>query len=238
MICQAHVAQPHVRGQPPRRETISAVSNTTSAIDAAGEAADQEADHWPCGRFRLRAVVGVVVVVVRFCGAALRPVEHDPESLLAAERLDRALHEIVRRRAGLDDQDGAVDHRASRLASGSRPTGGVSMITQSNMSRASSRSRRMRADVSPAIGSEFGRPGRQQRQPLRDLADLHGARRRGGQPLGQPGGVVDLEHLVQRRAPQVGIDQQHGALVGFAERQRQIRGGQRLAFPWNGAERS
>jgi hypothetical protein len=47
---------------------------------------------------------------------------------------------------------------ASRFASGSRPTGGVSMMTQSKASRASLITRRMRLDVRPAIGSELGRP--------------------------------------------------------------------------------
>ena len=47
---------------------------------------------------------------------------------------------------------------ASRCASGSSITGGVSRMTQSNVCRASSSSRRMRSDVRPAIGSELGRP--------------------------------------------------------------------------------
>ena len=52
----------------------------------------------------------------------------------------------------------------------------------------------------------------------------------GFQAIGQPGTIVDAEECVQHRPPEVGVDQEHLSLVGFAERERQVGRGQRLAF--------
>ena len=82
-----------------------------------------------------------------------------------------------------------------------------------------------------------GRPaGGQHRQPLRDLVQrAAAARRRDDSPSVRPERVVDVEHRVERRPPQVGVDEQHGAVVRLAERQREVRGRERLALASDGA---
>ena len=63
-------------------------------------------------------------------------------------------------------------------------------------------------------------------QYRRLAATLHHAQARpvwGQQSLAQAAAVHDPEDGVQRRTPQVGVDEQHVALIRLAERQRQVR---------------
>ncbi len=119
---------------------------------------------------------------------------------------------------------------ASSLASGSRPTGGVSMITQSK------RGGRLLDDPLHPLGGQaahrigIGPAGRQQRQPRRDLRQRQLLLLLGAQAVAEARDVRDLEHLVKGRPPEVGVDQQHRAPVRLAEGEREVRAGQRLAL--------
>ncbi len=104
------------------------------------------------------------------------------------------------------------------------------MITQSNTSRASSISRRMRSDVRAPIGSDVGRPaGRSvSRSEIRCSGSFGSSLDH--EAVGQARLAGHLKDLVQRRPPQVAVDQQHVAAVRLAQRQRQVRRGERLPF--------
>ena len=80
------------------------------------------------------------------------------------------------------------------------------MMTQSNASRASSISRRIRSEVRPAIGSDVGRPAGSIVEPLRhlvqrQLASLVGAaaRRSGRRTLSMPNTDVQRRAAAGRR---------------------------------------
>ena len=96
--------------------------------------------------------------------------------------------------------------RASRLASASRPSGAVSTMTQSKRCDASWRISRhpRRRQRAHRIGI---RPsGRQQRQRVGDLDDVSRASLRRLQAVVEAGDVRDVEHVVERRPAQVGVD--------------------------------
>jgi len=81
-------------------------------------------------------------------------------------------------------------------------------------------------DLADGIGPARRQYGQARRHfDQRELAVFHRT-----QAVTQTRKARQRKQLVYRRAPQVGIDQQHTTLVGLRKRQRQIRGGQRLAF--------
>jgi hypothetical protein len=55
------------------------------------------------------------------------------------------------------------------------------------------------------------------------------------QHFGEAEDIGDLKHLGQRRTAKVAVDEQDAAVVGLAERQRDVRRRQRLAFLRHGA---
>ena len=179
----------------------------------------------PCPlRWSECAVVPVVVVILAAGGSrVVHAVQHDAQHALAAKRLDGPLHDGTRRRAGPHDEQRGVGHGASSFASDSSPTGGVSMMTQSNGSAASSRMAAMRDEVRPAIGSGVAAPGRQNPQQRRDLRDRQLARLATVERFAQAGALRQAEHHVHARPPQVGVDQQHALGIRLAQRQRQVR---------------
>ena len=124
---------------------------------------------------------------------------------------------------------------ASRLASGSSATGGVSTITQSNCSTASMSSCFIVSDTRLLIGSGVGTAGRQDPEPRHHLVHGQSAALRAAQAVAQADAIRQLKHLVDARAAQVGVDQQHAALVRLAEGEREVGRRQRLAFGRDGA---
>ncbi len=119
---------------------------------------------------------------------------------------------------------------ASRFASGSRTSGGVSTMIQSKISRASSINCRMRGEVKPAIGSVMGRPaGSSASLGVICLTTMRLVGR-GIQPVGQTRRRLDPKHLVHRGPAQIGVDHEHALSIRTAEGQRDVRGGERLAL--------
>src|SRR5205814_2629326 len=83
------------------------------------------------------------------------------------------------------------------------------------------RCERLQRIAGGAAGGERRRPRADRNERQRTLAV---------QRVAQPAYVRDAEEAVHGRVPQVGVDQQNPPLIRFAERQRDVRGGERLAF--------
>ncbi len=164
-----------------------------------------------------------------------RVIEHDAENPILAERLHGAFDQCVRCRTGLDHHDRAVHHRREQVGVGQDhhrrridddPVEGVARLVQQTPHP-------LGGQIRHRVGIRL--PSGDERQPLRDAARGKLAVRGGGEPLAETVRVVRAEDLVQRRPAQVGVDQQHAALVRFAEREAEVCGRQRLAFTWHGA---
>ena len=103
-------------------------------------------------------------------------------------------------------------------------------MTQSKLFAASSRISCIRPDVRLAIGSASASPpGRSESDDDR-FTTFSGSASRDRSLSLKPFPHGNLKYDVQRRAAKVGVDEQHATLIGFAEREREIRGRQRLSF--------
>ncbi len=225
-ISHAESPEAQVRRQRPTADTISTVSNDDQRQRSRGQPV--HAGRGSCcgpslcgGRPRSRSSRSSRS---RCVAGRLRTIQHHAEDALAPDRLDGALAPASYGvESGLHDEHRAVDHRRQQVGVGQQRHRRRVDDDPVERSRASSSSRRIRSEVKPAIGSDVGRPaGRIAR--VGDTwctGSLSLFDRR--QPVGQAAALSMPEDRVQRRPAQVGVDQQHAALIRLAEGQRQVR---------------
>ena len=111
-------------------------------------------------RRRAAVVVGVVVVALVPVGHG-RAVQHDAEDAIPADRLDRALTTVdTASTSALTTSTAPSTMRGEQVRVGQQATGGVSMMTQSNASRASCdhAAHAVRREAGHRIASSAGRP--------------------------------------------------------------------------------
>ena len=98
--------------------------------------------------------IAVILVIGRIReGALLDAIEDDADDLVASDAFNRALHDRMLRRPASMTRTAESTIADSRCASVSRPTGGVSTMTQSKFAAARSIICCMRPEVRPDIGS-------------------------------------------------------------------------------------
>ena len=132
--------------------------------------------------------------------------------------------------SGADDQDHRLDHLHQQLGVGKQANRG-------RVDHHPVEHRRGLVDDRPhPLGREAAHririrpPGGQDRQVCRHFVNGQLLGTVGGQRIAQPGDVGRPEGVVNRRPAQIGVNQQHPPLERLAERQRQIRRRDRLAF--------
>ena len=123
----------------------------------------------------------------------------------------------------------------SRRASVAGPTGGASRMTQSNRVEASLRICCIRGEVRASMELAIGEPAGSSvsRGVIGTRASFCSVL--GDQRLAEPAAVGHVDEIGHRRAPQVGIDQQHLVAIRAGQHQCQVDGGQGLAVARRGA---
>ncbi len=155
-------------------------------------------------------VVAVVAPASNF--DRVHRVEDDPENPLAPDRVGGRLQVREPGHAGPDHEDGGVNRLGNQARVGQDADGGQSTITQSNREAASARMRLIRSDDRPPSGSASGRPaGSSVNVSLTWTAATFSSVFAFSASL-RPCVFGNPEHAVQRRAAQVGVDQQDAPL--------------------------
>ena len=216
----------------PRRRYAAAT--TTAAIDqrrlardqrerSRADPMDEEADHNLVMSVPPRVAVAVVLVVIVLRAGDLGAVEHHAENLVAPDGVDRPLHELVRRRAGPDHQHRAVHHRGEQVRVGQQHHG--RRVDDDPVERLLA-PRRAAAACAPRSGrpSDPRSAGRPAAPPgaARPGARASWSRRPTAARRSRPSAVSSRNTRVERRPPQVGVDEQHALLVRLAEREREV----------------